>query len=189
MTRVFIGGSRRISHLPAAVCARLDKIVEKSLAVIVGDANGIDKAVQEYLSKKHYENVEVFCSGTTCRNNVRQWRTRLIRTDIQEKTREFYTAKDRAMTDEAVYGFMIWDGKSIGTLLNVLRLLRQGKKVLVYSVLEGRFSELKSSNDWGSFIARYDAAVRNKIEHKMALEQSPATYDQPGLLSIEAQER
>jgi len=156
--------------------------MEKGLAVIVGDANGADKAIQQYLFMKRYNNVEVFCSGTACRNNVGHWHTRLIHTDMHDKGRAFYTAKDRAMTNEATYGFMVWDGKSTGTLLNVFRLLRQDKKVVVYSVPEGRFSELKAFDQWASFIAVYGATFRAETEHKAALEERAYSGGQPSLL-------
>ncbi|HLP47954.1 MAG TPA: hypothetical protein VK469_18565 [Candidatus Kapabacteria bacterium] len=39
--------------------------------------------------------------------------------------------KDKVMADEATVGFMIWDGKSIGTLTNVFRLISQNKKVII----------------------------------------------------------
>ena len=184
MTKVFIGGSRRVSRLGAPVHARLDKIIDKGLAVIVGDANGADKAVQQYLFNKHYDNVEVFCSGTACRNNVGHWPTRQIHTDTHDKGLRFYTAKDRAMSSEATYGFMVWDGKSTGTLLNVLRLLRQDKKVVVYKVPERRFSELKAYEQWHSFIAAYGTALRSETEQKAALEDRAYKRDQPSLLPM-----
>ena len=184
MMKVFIGGSRRVSRLGAPVHARLDKIIEKGLAVIVGDANGADKAVQQYLFSKRYDKVEVFCSGTACRNNVGDWHKRLIQTATHEKGLQFYTAKDRAMSSEATYGFMVWDGKSTGTLLNVLRLLRQGKKVVVHNVPERRFSELKSYQQWHSFVAPYDVTLRSETEHKAALEDREYKPDQPRLLPM-----
>lgn len=46
MRKVFIGGSRRVSRLHADVRRRLDRIVEKRLPVLAGDANGADKAHQ-----------------------------------------------------------------------------------------------------------------------------------------------
>lgn len=170
MSKVFIGGSRHVSRLAAPVRARLDTIIEIGLPVIVGDANGADKAVQQYLFSKRYENVEVFCSGSECRNNVGHWRTRQIDTRVRNKRRAFYTAKDRAMTREATYGFMVWDGKSTGTLLNVRRLLRQNKKVVVYNVPEHRFVELQAPDQWASFIAPYRASLRSKAEQKAARE-------------------
>jgi hypothetical protein len=50
MTKVFIGGSRRLSQLNKDLKGRLDNIVERGFTVIVGDANGADKAVQRYLA-------------------------------------------------------------------------------------------------------------------------------------------
>jgi hypothetical protein len=81
MTNVFIGGSRKISRLDADVRQELDRIVEKSLKVLVGDANGADKAVQSYLKSKNYDLVEVFCAGRTCRNNVGRWPVRTVFAD------------------------------------------------------------------------------------------------------------
>ncbi|MGH9387438.1 MAG: hypothetical protein ACRD2N_24500 [Vicinamibacterales bacterium] len=47
---VFVAGSRQISRLPAEVRARLDTVIEKGFQILVGDANGADKAVQRYLA-------------------------------------------------------------------------------------------------------------------------------------------
>ena len=58
--RVFIAGSRHVSRLDAGVCRRLDNMIEKRLPILVGDANGADKAVQAYLHGKHYDLVQVY---------------------------------------------------------------------------------------------------------------------------------
>jgi hypothetical protein len=171
MTKVFIGGSRRISRLGTHVLRRLDNIMEKGLPVIVGDANGADKAVQKYLSGKSYDNVEVFCSGAVCRNNCGDWHTRQIKTDPQDKGFRFYAAKDRVMAREADIGLMVWDGKSTGTLLNVLRLLRQQKKVVIYNVSEQRFLELKAADDWSRLVAGLDPDLRDKVVQKAGIEE------------------
>ena len=171
MTKVFIGGSRHISRLTVPVLERLRTIMEKELPVIVVDANGADKAVQQYFFSKGYQKVEVFCSGSVCRNNIGHWNTRNIDTTTRDKGRAFYTAKDRAMALEATYGFMVWDGKSPGTLLNVLRLLRQGKKVVVYLTTERRFAELRSPDQWDVFIAPYGAEFRSEMEQRIDLEE------------------
>jgi hypothetical protein len=184
MTKVFIGGSRRVSRLGPPIRARLDKIIEKGLAVVVGDANGADKAVQQYLLSKHYDNVEVFCSGTACRNNVGHWRTRQILADTRDRGRRFFAAKDRAMVSEATYGLMVWDGKSTGTLLNVLRLLRQNKKVVVYTVPAGQFSELKAYEQWHGFIAAHNASLRSETELEAMLEERAAKREPPSLLPL-----
>jgi len=170
MSKIFIGGSRHVSRLGAPIRARLDTIIEKGLPVIVGDANGADKAVQQYLFTKSYDQVEVFCSGKVCRNNVGGWKTREITVDPRERGYRFYAAKDREMAREADFGFMVWDGKSTGTLLNVLRLLRQDKKVVIYSVPEHKFAELKAFEQWDEFIAPYSSEVRQETEQRAVLE-------------------
>ncbi|MCU0838880.1 MAG: hypothetical protein MUE49_09185 [Rhodospirillales bacterium] len=170
MTKVFIGGSRRVSRLGATIRKRLDAIIQKRLPVIVGDANGADKAVQQYLFSRLYEDVEVFCSGSVCRNNVGNWQTRFIDAGTQSSGFLFYAAKDRVMAREATYGFMIWDGKSTGTLLNVLRLLQQGKKVALYSVPEKKFIELKAMDQWQDFMSVLSGELRSETERKAALE-------------------
>ena len=188
MAKVFIGGSRQISRLTAPVLERLHAIMEKELSVIVGDSyhpKGADKAVQDYFFSKGYQNVEVFCSGSACRNNVGHWNTRNIDTTTRDKGRNFYTVKDRAMALEATYGFMVWDGKSKGTLLNVFRLLRQGKKVVVYITAEHRFAELCAPDQWDGFIAPYGAEFRSEMEQLVDLEdRMDRKLNQPALLSM-----
>ena len=77
---------------------------------MVGDANGADKAVQQYLSQKGYKRVIIFCTEGTCRNNLGNWPTRTIRAENPARRDfEFYRAKDRAMTEEADYGLMLWE--------------------------------------------------------------------------------
>ena len=51
MTAVFIGGSRRISRINVDVRARLDRIVENRLPILIGDANGADKAVRPEITR------------------------------------------------------------------------------------------------------------------------------------------
>ena len=185
MNKVFIGGSRHISRLTAPVLGRLRTIMEKEFPVIVGDANGVDKAVQQFFFTNGYQKVEVFCSGSACRNNVGHWNTRNIDTTTRDKGREFYTVKDRAMAHEATYGFMVWDEKSPGTLLNALRLLRQGKKVVVYLTSEHRFEELRAPDQWEGFIAPYGAEFRSEMEQRVDLEElEDRKLNQPALLSM-----
>ena len=182
MTTVFVGGSRRVSRLAGAVRTRLDTIMQKGFPVIVGDANGADKAVQQYLSDEGYKHVEVFCSGTACRNNVGHWHTRQIKTDPRDKGFRFYAAKDRVMASEADFGLMIWDGKSTGTLLNVLRLLRQDKKVVLYNVPKHSFSELKVGDDWCGLVAALDPELRREMEEKARIEER--TYSARDLAAL-----
>lgn len=174
MTKVFLGGSRQVSRLNDQVRERLKTIIQKNLPVIVGDANGADKAMQTFLFKEGYRNVEIFCSGHSCRNNVGNWKINLIEGNSQERNFSFYAAKDRIMASEATFGLMIWDGKSVGTLLNVWRLLGNQKKVVVYITPERQFLELKNAEQWPQLIARCDAVVREKVKQK-ASEETKST--------------
>lgn len=170
MTKVFIGGSRHAAHLNAPIRERLDNIMEKGFPIIIGDANGADKAVQQYLHSKDYQNVEVFCSEGICRNNIGNWQTRNIPAGTRNRDAQFYSAKDRVMAQEATVGLMMWDGKSVGTLLNVFRLLSLKKKTVMYTVPEKRFLEFKSGVEWENFLASRDIGLRHKIEQRTKLE-------------------
>src|ERR1700683_5697275 len=97
MTTGFIGGSRHLSRLSVDVCNQIDRIIEDKFPIIVGDANGIDKAVQQYLLSTLYPLVEVFCSGGEGRNNLGDWPARTLQTYRQRKDFNFYAAKDRQM--------------------------------------------------------------------------------------------
>ena len=61
MRNVLIAGSRRLSRLNADVKLRIDTMIEKGFTILVGDANGADKAVQRYLAERGYRNVIVHC--------------------------------------------------------------------------------------------------------------------------------
>ena len=74
MQCVFVAGSRALSKLNAQVKERLDNIVKQNFTVLVGDANGADKAVQRYLAERSYQHVVVYCMDL-CRNNIGNWPT------------------------------------------------------------------------------------------------------------------
>jgi hypothetical protein len=132
MTTVFVAGSRAISKLNDQVRERLDNIIRQRLSVLVGDANGADKAVQAYLAKCGYRNVTVY-SMQVSRNNVGDWPVkRHSGAPMAKHDRHYYGIKDLAMTKDATWGFMLWDGESKGTLTNVVNLLNTKKKTLLY---------------------------------------------------------
>ena len=128
MAKVFIGGSRQLTELEAAVCDRLDRIVAKGLPVLVGDAGGAHEAVQRYFRGRGYANVTVFSSDARPRHNVGGWPVRVTQPGRARTGLEFHASKDRAMAGEATVGLMLWDGRSRGTLLNVLRLSWPGSR-------------------------------------------------------------
>lgn len=171
MTKVFIGGSRRVSRLNAHITQRIDRIVEKGLTVLIGDANGADKAVQLYLKDRQYDLVEVFCIEGSCRNNVGSWPVRHVPAPSDRKDFTYYEAKDKVMADEASVGFMIWDGRSLGTLMNAFRLISNHKTVVVYGTRVKEFSNLKDDTDWGRFVAGFGKELRRRIEARVGSDE------------------
>jgi hypothetical protein len=187
VNKVFIGGSRRISRLTDAVLRRLDRIIESRLPIVVGDANGVDKAIQRYLAEKAYDRVEVFCSAEPCRNNVGGWPHRIVRPAVKSRSFAFYAAKDRQMALEASVGLMIWDEESVGTLLNVLRLMRQGKNVVVYMAKLGAFREVRGKAGWDEFAAACPSELVRRVHREATVEDENNTPPlQPSLFELPA---
>lgn len=142
--KVFIAGPRAVSSLDAVVKARLSTIMSKELTILVGDANGIDKAVQTYLNKNQYKNVIVYaCNGIT-RNNIGFWPIKNIPVEKGISGFDFYSRKDAQMAADADCGFMIWNGKSKGTLNDIIALAKAGKMSLVYLTPRKEFHYIKS---------------------------------------------
>lgn len=147
MKRVFFGGSRRVSRLNEVVRRRIEEIVHRQLEVVVGDANGADKALQRQLAAWQYPHVLVYFVGTKPRNNEGHWPTRRIPTPAGLRGFEFYAAKDRAMAADSEAGLMLWDGESRGTLANARTLVEAGKPVTVYVAPWRRFVNVLSPAD------------------------------------------
>ena len=175
MTCVVLGGSRRISRLDGEIRLRLDRIVQQQFRLIVGDANGADKALQNYLVERAYRNVEVFCSGSSPRNNLGGWVTRPIAAKARPGTFEFFAAKDQAMAELATVGFMLWDGESTGTMLNVWRLAKQRKSCLVYVHPRRQFLQVVAESDWHALWGMADAESRAVLERRIKNESGAGT--------------
>jgi hypothetical protein len=182
MTTVFIGGSRKISRLSSEVLERIDEILAKHLAIVIGDAAGADKSVQQYLHARGYRDVEVFCSGNRCRNNVGDWPIRQVPVNSNRRDFDFYATKDIHMAQEASFGVMIWDGESAGTLMNVWRLIKQNKRAVVLEVPERASHEIKNESQWNDFFSACNDEVKRKIEKLSASESKIATPVQASLL-------
>ena len=148
--KIFIAGPRAVTSLDRPFEERLHGIIEKNYSVLVGDAPGVDKAVQNYFSKLNYSNVTVYASNGRARTNVGEWS--IISVPVSEKAVgfDYYAVKDKAMADSADYGFMLWNGESRGTLTNIVNLLLRGKEVLVYFAPKNSFFTV------GSFVKLED---------------------------------
>jgi hypothetical protein len=131
----------------AEVARRLDNVIRKRLRVLIGDANGFDRAAQTYLLEHAYQSVVVYCTRGECRNNVGDWPKHAVEYHGRNRGREFYTAKDDAMLLDADYGLFAWDGKSKGTLRNIRKMAEQGKPSAVYVSPVRKFLTVRTAED------------------------------------------
>jgi hypothetical protein len=167
MIKVFFGGSRKIGRLNHAIKERANNIIANEYLILLGDANGADKAMQEYLDEKNYKNVLVFCMGNVCRNNLGNWETRSVHSSRTKKDFDYYSAKDILMGKEADYGFMLWDGKSKGTLNNILNLYEHNKKVLVYFSPAKSFYTVENEQDFWKLLRECDPDLLKKFDRSI----------------------
>lgn len=171
MKKVFFGGSRKLGKLNKDIKERADKLIAQGFLVLVGDANGADRAMQQYLVEKSYPNVLVFCLGDACRNNVGSWQIRTVTVARHQRDFHYYATRDKEMSEEADYGFMLWDGKSKGTLNNVVSLLERDKSVLVYLSPKKEFFTLKTSHDLEKLLAFCDRRTINQLDRALKLRE------------------
>ncbi len=170
-TTVFLSGSRKISRLNDIIRRRIERMLDQGFHIVVGDANGADKAIQNYLAEAKYGNVKIFCVGSICRNNIGEWDVKIIDVDPKLKGRDFYTQKDKAMAFEADYGFVLWDGKSAGSVNNIVELLKRQKSVVVYFAPKKQFHTMKRLDDVYTLLKHCDEIDYRKIIKKIGLDR------------------
>jgi len=170
ISAIFIGGSRHIVAIPADAVRRIEHIMERGHCVIVGDAPGADAAVQRYMKASNYHQVTVFCTGRRCCHNLGDWPTRHITPPVHARGFQFYGAKDRAMARSADFGLMLWDGKSLGTLANTLRLARLGKATVLFDASRGSAFTIRTSQEWHGFMATMSSALLDALRLRVASE-------------------
>ena len=143
---VFVSGSSKTQfkdsgyyrkQLPKAVKSELDMHIKRNNKIIVGDAPGVDRQVQNYLKKKNYMNVEIYGPGKKVRYNAnKKWKTNPIDApEYEEGSKEWLAKKDIAMTKAADMGLaVVLDEGAKATRKNVERLIEQYKDVKVYEL-------------------------------------------------------
>lgn len=151
--KIFIAGAKSVRALSPAVQKRMMTIYQKRFDVIVGDCYGVDASVQKFYSDLNYNNVVVFASNGKARNNIGHWSIHNVSVPSNIRGFDFYKQKDIAMANEADYGFMIWDGKSRGTLNNIINLVSQDKRVLIYLTTHERMLVVKNLDELNKLIA------------------------------------
>jgi hypothetical protein len=169
MATIFLAGSISIKRLDSKVKERIDNIVASGHNVIVGDASGVDSAIQAYLLEKSASAVIVFCSGDTPRNNIGRWEIRRVEAEATRGSRSFYTAKDLEMARAADFGMMVWDTKSSGTLNNVIELLSQKKKSVVFVNESRLFKNVSDVADLETLVSLMTARDLRNADEKLRL--------------------
>lgn len=169
MTTVFIAGSISISRLHEKVADRINKIVSSDFNVVVGDADGADTSIQECLQRHQAGKVTVYCTGESPRNNVAEWPVHRVVSKAKAGTRAYFTAKDLEMARHSDYGLMVWDCKSTGTLSNVIELLREKKKSVVFVNKNKDFVTVSDKGGLERLVAFMSDHARAKAEEKIGL--------------------
>lgn len=170
--KVFIAGPRVISKLNRLVTRRMQNLINDNFKILVGDANGIDKAVQTFFYNNQYGNVEVYASNGKIRNNVGNWLVKSVEVPSGVKGFDFYAAKDLEMAKQADYGFMIWNGKSRGTFNNIKNLVEQNKEVLIYFTPHQKFYKVNSPEAIHQLLR-----IRDQKPTNISIANSPESED------------
>ena len=178
MKTVFLSGSRNTNQLDELVRSRIKEWLHQRTNFIVGDANGADKVMQGYLADENYRNVIVFCSGSVCRNNVGDWDVQEVSVDPNLKGRAFYTQKDKEMASIADSGFVLWDGKSIGSINNAHELLKNGKNIVVYLSPKQKFIDVTNRRGLEELILMTNQSDARTIFEKLKIKPS---VDEPSM--------
>lgn len=153
--------------------------MNRQLVVLIGDANGADKAMQSHFAAHAYARVVVYAIGGHLRNNMGSWPVEFVLAPQRAKGFELYSAKDRRMAEDASAGLMLWDGKSRGTLENIQNLVAHGKPVALYYSPARRFMNLHTKADLARLpaFAAYSRGSSRATPRNAANTQTPLRFD------------
>lgn len=180
MVKMFISGSISSKEIPDDVVKSVDDSRKRNYTILIGDAKGIDKSIQDMLKADNYKNVEVYHVGPNPRNlSDREWIDRRILVDTENEkffkngkyTREAQMIKDKAMSNDADFGLVIWkdtsknrfgnNSVSKGSLNNIYNLLVQNKYVGLFYIPKPEKGIMKFKN-----IVEFEEQVIEKLVQK-----------------------
>lgn len=143
-TRLFVSGSSKTQDetsvyrrdLPEEVKNVLKEYMNQKAKILIGDAPGVDRQVQDFLNEMKYKNVTVFAPGKQVRYLANEsWKSKLYDSKYEPYSPEWLAKKDKAMSRSATEGLAVTlDNGSRATKNNVERLDKKGKKVRVYEL-------------------------------------------------------
>ena len=130
--KVFLGGSQTWTVLPVEVKNTLDCWMRRHIAFLIGDRKGADQLMQKYLHEKGYEKVTVYVnSGDEVRCDEGGWGVAHVLSPAWPYSDEYCSARDIRMAEAADEAYLLWDGNSIRTRENIIRMRQLGKDVTV----------------------------------------------------------
>lgn len=143
--KLFVSGSSKTQNrespyfrrrLPKYVRTELKRAIKNGDSIIVGDAPGIDRQVQDYLKKKRYSVVDVYGPGKKVRYSADpSWKTHPINSKYKEGSEKWLAVKDRAMTKDSTKGLaVILDEGSSATKNNILRMQKAQKPMKIWEL-------------------------------------------------------
>ena len=123
--RLLLMGSKAFGdrELPVEVKERVDKAMARKMSIIVGEAPGANRAFQDYLQSKGYQDV-VVAHALSLRYNAGNWRAVQYGRNVTEREKRMI-----ADCDEAI---IIWVNKSSVIATNLERLKILGKPTFLY---------------------------------------------------------
>ncbi|MGR0481340.1 MAG: hypothetical protein ACTFAL_08060 [Candidatus Electronema sp. V4] len=159
----------------------MENLITNKHTVLIGDASGIDKAIQSFFAEENYDNIVIYCMDGKCRYNVGNWQVKAIYSGGKKKDFAYYAMKDAQMSLDADYGFMVWNGESKGTLNNILNLVQQGKAALVYHSPSREFVQVKTTSDINLLLSSSSSGSVGYFNKKIKLEKRMASSSQIAL--------
>ena len=167
---VFAFGCENVNELAPAVKRKLDEFMKERSTVYVGNREGTEELVQDYLRKKEYEDVTIVTTPDDDFKAKMKGRYLFPSEDDPEwlnicigkrsKDKKMYRKKmlnglfdDRKnyeyMIEECVcgYGLTVWDGKSSDVFLNILDMIFLSGNVWVLMTGENGLKEIRTFED------------------------------------------
>ncbi|HHE3507122.1 TPA: hypothetical protein ACPDKD_000414 [Pasteurella multocida] len=177
---VFISGSIGLKKLSDTHKERINRIISRGFRIVIGDANGADLRVQKHLSDVKYPYVDVYYTGDKPRNNVGDWKTRPIQPTKNLKGALLHQEKDKSMVSIADYALIIWDGESVGSIINAYRMSLDGKQssIITNSGVEHRITKLDNILH---IIRSLDLPSREKLLKRLSAEEREPIISDPQL--------
>lgn len=153
---LWLGGSLKIRALPEEAQGAVDGAVQSGERVLIGDAPGADALFQRYLRQFPTAKVEIFHSSPSVRFNLGNWPVHFVQPAVKSASAALHGAKDREIAIQCDSGLMVWDGKSVGTVANVLDLSSRGKEWRLFVATDSDAIEIPSLD---SLVNSYGEAV------------------------------